>query len=695
MIELPPHPIFRLPPREKVLALEAAVGREQAAARLTALVREFHRRIILEKERPLEHGYIPPIWRVSDELLQDGKEVVLADPDWDPRDPELQKIRPPDFIAEAMRRRETGEGKLVVMGARELLVTGANRSSKSQYGGKKCIDVATFIEEGRGWSFADSESISIARQQPILYRYLPFEVKEKIDSSAAGSFKQGTTTKIGYTQAGGFRGQSFVMPNRAQHWFKNFKQSMADMEGDQLDIIWLDELRDPELLKTLRVRLGDRDGLMLVTFTSIDDNYVTILQEYLKGAKKILEVDAELLPLKDKKSGAIIPGKFEKVPRVMVAGPGSDGNQRANILYFHITDNPYYGYTGKAKPGEKPIFGKERFYRMWRGASRQKILSRVYGVLVRTRLQQFNFDRNVHVVSRERVEAIMRGHLDANLYHLVDPCSGRNWFMGWSCHWAPKKVLIYREWPSTGHPRAYIPGIGDPGPWALPGKPHDGVPGPAQTPFRLGLRDYKREILRLEGRREVGIKKEELRSEPVIDDSDEAFLARAARAGLPKPLPKPQRVTELRDRSEDDPEEITERWIDSRYANSPKEEREGSVTLLEQMEELEMEFRAMTSEKNILAANDGSIDMINSALAFDPEVPIGKWSRNLAKINEPDLLISEDCPNVIYALENWTGLDGQKGACKDPVDILRGLFLSELEYIGKDAYAWQGASGGY
>ena len=37
---------------------------------------------------------------------------------------------------------------------------------------------------------------------------------------------------------------------------------------------------------------------------------------------------------------------------------------------------------------------------------------------------------------------------------------------------------------------------------------------------------------------------------------------------------------------------------------------------------------------------------------------------------------------MIYALENWTGADGEKGACKDPVDLLRYLFMSECEDDG-------------
>lgn len=128
-------------------------------------------------------------------------------------------------------------------------------------------------------------------------------------------------------------------------------------------------------------------------------------------------------------------------------------------------------------------------------------------------------------------------------------------------------------------------------------------------------------------------------------------------------------------------ESIFERWMDSRYGNAAKQEREGTTTLIEQMEAEGMSFIAMTGEKNILTANDGSIDMINAALAYDEKVPIGEFSPDLARINEPKLWVSENCPNLIYALQNWTGRDGQHGACKDPIDCLRGAYLSELDYI--------------
>jgi hypothetical protein len=124
--------------------------------------------------------------------------------------------------------------------------------------------------------------------------------------------------------------------------------------------------------------------------------------------------------------------------------------------------------------------------------------------------------------------------------------------------------------------------------------------------------------------------------------------------------------------------------MDCRYGNSALTEREGTTTLIEKMSEIGMDFVAMTGEKKILDTPDGSIDLINSALYYDPKVTVGEFSPELGRINEPELLVAENCPNMIYALQNWTGRDGMHGACKDPIDVIRGFYLSTLGYVGPE-----------
>jgi hypothetical protein len=681
MTGLEPHPIFELPTPEWV---DAHGGKP-------ALEAYIENRVMLmqmEKSDPLTYGFEPAIWHAVDDLLVDGNEVIL----------DLTRIA---------QLSPNGKAPLAVdvpkeiRGAAEVWIGGSQRSSKSEYAGKKCMKVLKARNARRGWSFADTGPISIARQQPILWKYMPPEVKRM--AAASGKARQGAILNVSYKQKTGFAEQSFVLPNASQHWFKNYEQDIENVEGDQLDVIWLDELRNPMLLKTLRYRMGDRGGIIIVTFTSIDENYNAIVSEYDRGSRTVLEVDAELLPIKkplsavpvlaepqrvialsggeakgpeipERESTRIPPTKdnvtsgsrggvqdlsavpevsgaraveqtevsgaragavaqdfeiigYEKVPRIKVAGPGSDGDQKANIVYFHITDNPFYGFNMDLKPGQRQLSGKERFYKLIKGATRDKVLARAYGILTRSTLQQFpKFSDAVHVLEPGRIPK------DGTNFLIVDPCDGRNWFMIWIRVDPRGRWFVYREWPSTGHPGAYIPGIGDPGPWTYPGEPADGVRGPAQKPFGFGLERYIQEILRLEGK-----------------------------------------------------EEIQDRWMDSRYAANPTVTKEGSTTHIEQLAELGMEFLA-ASGKEIIEGTG----LINDKLDYDSEIELGKFSPTLARLNEPKLFISRDCTNTIYSLREWTGKDKQHGACKDPVDVLRYATLADLDYIGEDAYTWRG-----
>lgn len=621
------------------------------------VIAERARRMAAEKQDPFTNGYESPIWSVADDLLCDGRTIVLIDPP-------------------ATTPKE-------ILGASEILATGSNRSSKSEWAGKKCMKILNAIEDARGWSFADTGPISIARQQPLFWKYMPARIRDA--ARGTGKFKAGAVTNVSYSRKNGFTEQTFVLDNGAQHWFKNYAQDLENVEGDQLDVVWLDEGAKPELVKTLRFRLGDRGGVLIVTFTPIDDSYTAIVNEYDKGSRTVLTVPAELLPVKDEQGEET--GEYETVPRVKVAGPGSDGNQRANIVYFHITDNPYFGFSGKPKPGETPVFGKERFYKMLRGATRAKILSRAYGVATRAAGNQFpKFSDVVHIVEPARIPRA------GTNFHVVDPCDGRNWFMIWLRVDRRDRRYIYREWPSTGHPGAYIPGVGDPGPWALPGTNangrvvHDGVRGTAQTPLGWGLERYKDEILRLEGRRRAEAPTPAPRQ--IAPPAIVSPTAPEQTKGLKRPAtknPLPRLRIEAETPVDSRAETISERWMDSRYGAAPTTTKEGSTTLIEQMDDVGLTFLAASGKE----ISEG-VALINDALDYDDQTKLGDYSPALSRINEPKLFVSSACPNVIYALREWTGKDGQHGACKDPIDVLRYVMLEELQHIGDDAFHFTG-----
>jgi hypothetical protein len=66
--------------------------------------------------------------------------------------------------------------------------------------------------------------------------------------------------------------------------------------------------------------------------------------------------------------------------------------------------------------------------------------------------------------------------------------------------------------------------------------------------------------------------------------------------------------------------------------------------------------------------------MINDRLFYDAK-------RAIDHTNQPRMYVVETCPNVRYALKEWTGKDGQHGACKDPIDCVRMLVLGGSEYV--------------
>lgn len=471
--------------------------------------------------------------------------------------------------------------QLALPDVNEVLIMGGNRASKSEYAARKVVEKLRDIDGARVWCFQTSEKNSIEMQQPLVWKYLPPEWR---------NLKKGRITNISYTQKNGFSEGTFVCPNGSQCWFRNYEQDIETIEGGEIDLAWADELVPDDWLETLRYRLVTRKGILIVTFTPIQGWSATV-KKYLSGAKTLVEGDAELLPNPK--------GRFEKVPLVQQPVRSS-----ARIVYFHTKNNPYGGYAEIKKT--------------LAGAGRAEILCRAYGVPTKAIANRFpKFSQKVHVLPASWIPK------KGTNYHLVDPCSGRNWYQLWVRVDPRGRKFYYREWPA---PQSYIEGVGVAGAWAEPdGKKADGRRGPAQQPFGFGLLRYKEEIERLEK-----------------------------------------------------DEEIFERFMDSRYGNTATMRKEAPITLIEECEEIDLIFKPTPGEDI-----DEGIHLVNDALDYDAEKPI-------SVDNEPKMYVSEECGNLIYALQEWTGQDGRHGACKDPIDLLRYAEQLRLDYVGESSFRVSG-----
>ncbi|HET9376408.1 MAG TPA: hypothetical protein VFO40_15650 [Chthoniobacterales bacterium] len=516
-----PHPVYPIPTRE-----QAAANPKEVAEYLL----KRNERIELENADPYRYGYRPSVWERVEAKIREG--------------------------------------------FREILVLGGNRGSKSEYGGQKAVETMLKGEKRRVWCLQSTEPNSVEMQQPIVWKYVPLELKDA---------KKSRVTNISYTQKNGFSENKFIFPNASECIFRNYAQDITVIEGGDCDLIWCDELVPLSWIETLRYRLVTRGGLLLITFTPIE-GYSPAIKEFLDGARTVLEEPAPLL------GGT-------KMPRIQHCV-----RKNACVLYFWTSDNPFGNYSNIKKTLE--------------GAPRSEIKTRAYGVPTKAIASRFpKFREAIHVVEPEKVPEI------GTRYMFVDPASSRNWFLLWVLVDPKGRHWVYREWPPEDQ---YISGVGVPGPWAEPdGRKADGKAGTAQTSFGWGIKRYI----------------EEIRARETIEPGN--------------------------DKKEATSEEIMERWMDSRFGNTPTTTADAATTLLEECAEAGMRFAPAPNDPI-----EEGVSLVNSLLDFDEDSP------------EPKLFISSQCKAVIFALKVWTGKDEKKGACKDPIDTLRWLAVAGLQDVG-------------
>jgi len=362
------------------------------------------------------------------------------------------------------------------------------------------------------------------------------------------------------------------------------------------------------------------------------------------------------------------PRKFEVVPRVMRCAVDTAG-----IVFFHSSDNPY--------ANARNIYEQMKHQPPW------FILERFYGLAHKEITPKFPKFGRAHIVKPEQVPAL------GTNYMICDPCgAGRNFCFAWVRYTDDGICYFYREWPSQV---AEIPGYGFVGPWAEPGSgragERDGKMASGQRGLGFTLVDYKKEIARLENWPEWhawmnGEYAGDKRSERDIVASwnergrggeggggkEAGFRVQGSGGGA--------QGSGFREKRE----EIFERYMDSRFGNSERVGEEGNTTLIEDFAELGMTFLPTgASERRSI---DEGITLINSALGYDVEKPVD-WT------NRPRMYFSSDCKNLIWAMQNWTGADGQKGACKDMIDLVRYPVLKGCCWVGEER--WEARGGGY
>ena len=309
-----------------------------------------------------------------------------------------------------------------------VFVSGGNRSSKTECGARSVVKAALANPGAEIVCFAQDSDASIRVQQKAVYRYLPPEFKQKSKSQVE---------YLNFTHKNGFTGASFILPNGSTVYFHTYSQFQANrskFEGLEVGSknptwhnigLWLDEyLEDGDLVNTMRFRLATRNSKMLMTFTPID-GYTPFVAEFLKDTETLEERYAELVD--------------ETVPFVQYSN-----YKDAGIVFFHSELNPFGGY--------------ERIRKELRNSPRDEILTRAYGIPVKSMNTLFpDFSTSVHVID-ELPKITKETH---TVYQVVDPAGARNYVAIWAAVDKKGFVTILREWPDRD---SY-------GEWAIFGEP--------------------------------------------------------------------------------------------------------------------------------------------------------------------------------------------------------------------------------
>jgi len=328
---------------------------------------------------------------------------------------------------------------------------------------------------------------------------------------------------------------------------------------------------------------------------------------------------------------------------------GKCAAKRTKVVYFHLSSQCFNNYDKQVLDS---VLGKD-----------SEVVERLcYGYSRDTAGRQFPNFGPWNICAEEDLPRI------GTEAHIVDPHTARPYFMVWarvSPGLEPEKPCfdVWAEWPDMQN---Y-------GEWAVATESEtnesqkrgwDGDRGPAQSPLGLGWTGYKRVIQQVETVLPD--------SAPEKDPARRDVQVRAQAAG------RPLRMI------------VFYRRIDSRAGPSKSLTETGETCAVWEFAKTHTDPRTQEVLTPIeFDMADGSRHDWNiiKELLEPPRDEEGRIT------GRPRLRVSERCQQTIWALENFTGLGGEAGACKDPVDCLSYLGRGELCHVAAGTLGSRGGGG--
>lgn len=514
-----------------------------------------------------------------------------------------------------------------------LFVFGGNGSAKTELGAKLTVERLCEGSGARVLCVARNDDDSKAIQQATIYRHLPPAAREYNEQAKKA---RGTVLKVNYSQADGFTGSSFVLPNKAQCWFKTVAQYLRDpisFEGPEYDLVWIDEGAPLSLVNTLRVRVGKRAGKLFFTFTAIH-GIDAVGMEVLEGAKLVKSLPMQWDWALNDGAGGVNPAI--KFPELKLADEQVKGVPKGHMPYImqpmNFLDGLVFTWTqwNPFLPRSATEPAVPRVFDTVRGRARWQVRVRLFGWVEKLRGAAVgNFNPNIHVVAHAVIERMLKEKV-MTTYMAMDPAGSRTAYCVWKGVAEDGTEYIFDELPRV-----------DEGEWVS----SDGVAGDGQSVYAgAGINWYKK-IIR-EREREHGV-------------------------------------------------EATRRFGDPRAFATSAAAAEGGITLFELFDRdgtaEDPDLAPMLFEPaKIRQTPTLDVELIVDKLAYNTDAEV-------SEMNKPKLFISDRCQNTIRCWLNYDGrAKSEKGVdnpWKDGVDASRYLFCEDTPFLDDKVPVFSGGGG--
>lgn len=661
------HPILKLPTVEQVRGLlngrwQMADGRGGKAVLIEKL-KTRQRRIALALAEPLTWGFEADTWRDADSLLMGdycapSGSTKFQPPTSRPDDREQTPSTKGGEVSGGLPTAATGENS--GNGLCDILAMfGGNRAQKTYYAVKRICQVAHYYPGCLLLAGAETETQSIETVQLYVHTFLAPHYEHLNGKRDHGH-------KFNWSRAEGFTNRRIALPNGSVMHFPTYNQDPGLYEGWEFgcraedyervsrarrekDLFVppnigavMDESMGLKWLKMLARRIRYRRAKVLWTFTPIHGITPAIKELVGSSAVTLESRVAELLPRRNLPE--LPEGHMPYVQKCMM--------ERSYSIYFFTQYTKWGNYYEQVKAS---CAGKDSQYieRVAYGFARDSV-ARAY-----PKFASWNVIRRCHLPAR------------GTNYQFNDPAGSRNWFMFWVRVGPPQwgdgnwTHYIYRDWPDA---QTY-------GEWALATerevsadqtKGWDGDPGPAQGGLGFGVSKYKQTILECE---RVKCSVASIQSsgwEREMDPYHVRLIQRAIKEG--RPLDQVY-------------EEIAERYVDPRAGASEHLADQGGTCIIDEFAEVQVDGqnRVVGPSMDLIPASgvkaEEGMQLVNNMLYWNTEEKL------VALLNQPHLFVCEDCHQMRWMFENYTGMAGEKGASKDPADLARYMALAKLEYV--------------